>query len=66
MNPNVIFSITFLFICPIILLIDWNGKKDIFSRLYNNIELLFHKKVIWIPFLIIEILIWFHNIIENL
>ena len=65
LNPNVIISILFLILCPILLLIDRIEKKNIILRLYTHIELLLHKKTIWIPFLIIETLIWLHNIISD-
>ena len=65
LNPNVIFSMLFLTICPILLLIDGIGKKNLILLLFTNIESLLHKKVIWIPFSAIEILIWLHNIMTN-
>jgi hypothetical protein len=66
LNPNVIFSMLFLTICPILLLIDCISERKILLWLYTNVEVLLHKKVIWISFLIVEILIWLHNIKVNL
>ena len=65
LNPNVIISILFLILCPNLLLIDFIEKKNNILRLYNHIELQLHKKTILIPFLIIETLIWLHNIISD-
>jgi hypothetical protein len=66
LNPNVIFSIIFLILGPFILLVDCIGKKNLILRLYTYIELLLRKKAIWVPFLIIEALIWLHNIISDI
>lgn len=61
-NPNVIFSIIFLICCPIILFADYVYKSCFTVYLYDYIETMLHKKIVWIPFFIFEILIWLHNI----
>ena len=65
-NPNVILSIAFLVFFPIILFVDLIIKRGIISAIYDRTEQLLHKKVIFIPLIIIEILIWFHNIEVNM
>ncbi len=62
MNPNVIFSILFIIIYPFLFFVDITIKKGIICRLFSHVEDLLHQKYIWIPFLVIEILIWVHNI----
>lgn len=66
LNPNVIFSIAYLLICPIIITIELITKKEIAIYLYKRIEKCLHRKKIWIPIFIVEILIWIHNIMMNI
>ena len=63
MNPNVVFSISFLFLFPLIMLTDFVTGKNLFTKLYTYIEAQLSKKPVWIPFAIAELLIWIHNII---
>ena len=66
LNPNVLLSIAFLFICPILIIIELLTKKEIVIYLYTRIENCLHRKSIWISFVIIEIFIWIHNIMMNI
>lgn len=66
MNPNVIFSISFLFGFPVILTIDLLTQKQLTMAFYARMENLLHKYSIAIPFFIVEICIWIHNIINEI
>ena len=66
LNPNVLLSIVFLLICPILIIIELITKKDVVIYLYKRIERCLHRKTIWMPLFIIEILIWIHNIMMNI
>lgn len=62
MNPNVVLSVLFIFLSPIVLLIDFMANKNISFKLYSSVDALLHKRFVWIPFLLIELSIWIHNI----
>ena len=62
LNPNVVLSVLFIFLSPIVLLIDFMANKNISFKLYSSVDALLHKRFVWIPFLLIELSIWIHNI----
>ena len=66
MNPNVIISISFLVGSPVILAIDFLTTSHLTANLYNSMEKLLRKYAIAIPFYIIELCIWIHNIITGI
>lgn len=63
LNPNVILSIVYLTFTPIIIILNLLSEKDVVKCIYNYINHKLQKKFIWIPFLIIELLIWIHNVL---
>lgn len=65
LNPNVILSILFLFVYPIILLYDiWSKQKTLISA-YQLIDSMLKKPLILGIFAILEIGIWIHNILYH-
>ena len=66
MNPNVVFSVAYLILSPLVIILDLLSRKEIIKCIYNYIEQNLHKKIIWIPFFIIELLIWIHNLLIDI
>lgn len=66
LNLNVIFSIGYIFIVPILLVYDFVMKKFILYNAYRAIDSILKYKWAFFSFIVLELYVWIHNIIHHI
>lgn len=66
LNLNVIFSIGFLFVCPILLCYDVIMREEITYKSFCIFDSMLKNKWVFSIFGIFELYIWIHNIINHI
>jgi hypothetical protein len=66
LNPNVIFSIGYLFVFPFLLGYDIVTRKKITYKVFDIVNSILKIKWIFISFSIFESIVWIHNIINHI
>ena len=64
-NPNCLLAIAYLYTYPIILLFSVINGKSYIERIYQLMNEIFKKKTFLYTFLIIELIIWLHNMVAG-
>lgn len=66
LNPNVLFSVLFLFVFPVVATLKILIMKPSVSIMYVRVESFLKKPVVFVLFLGFEMMVEIHNIINNI
>lgn len=66
LNPNSLFAIIFIITYPVLLMFSILRKHSYIEDCYNNINKMLSRKPVFFLFILFEIAVWVHNVLNHI